>query len=123
MAAITERKKMALAELWRRYRVERLYVFRPAVLGQSDAQCSDPDFLVRFADRALTRKCADRFLQFAEALERLFDRPIHLLTEESIGNCRFRREMGPTQQLAFALSHESGPNRDCGLADGLDLDT
>jgi predicted nucleotidyltransferase len=105
MMAITEQQKMAVAELCSRYEVERLYVFGSAVLGHFDAGHSDLDFLVRFADREPTGKYADRYLGFAEALEQLFGRPIDLVTEESIRNPFFRREVESTRHLVYGRSN------------------
>lgn len=109
MVAIIEQRKTALAELCRRYRVSRLYVFGSAVLGRFDAARSDLDFLVRFSNREPTGEYADRYLGFAEALERLFDRPIDLVTEESIRNPYFRREVESTRQLLYEESSEETP--------------
>ncbi len=101
MVAIIEQRKTALAELCRRYGVERLFVFGSAVLGRFDPQHSDLDFLVRFSDRAPTGEYADRYLGFADALEDLFGRPVDLVTEESIRNPFFRREVEATRQLLY----------------------
>lgn len=106
MVAIIEHKRTVLVELCSRYRVDRLYVFGSAVLGHFDAQRSDLDFLVSFADREPTAEYADRYLDFADDLERLFDRPIDLVTEQSIRNPYFRREVESTRQLIYERPHE-----------------
>ena len=54
-----------------------------------------------FADRQPTGDYADRFLDFAEGLERLFGRPVDLGTEQSIRNPYFRREVEATRQLLY----------------------
>ncbi len=109
MVAIVEQRKTALVELCRRYRVERLYLFGSAVLGHFDVRRSDLDFLVRFSDREPTGEYADRYLGFAEALERLFDRPVDVITEESIHNPYFRSEVESTRQLLYEQSSEETP--------------
>ena len=109
MVALVEQKKTALAELCRQYRVERLYVFGSAVMDRFDVQHSDIDFLVRFSDRQPTGEYADRYLGFAEALERLFDRPVDLVTEESTHNPFFRREVESTRQLLYEQPSEETP--------------
>lgn len=101
MVAIIEQRKTALAELCRRYGVERLCAFGSAILGHFDPRRSDLDFLVRFSDREPTGEYADRYLEFADALEQLFDRPVDLVTEESIRNPFFRREVEATRQLLY----------------------
>jgi predicted nucleotidyltransferase len=109
MVAIGEQKKTALAELCRQYRVERLYVFGSAVVGRFDVRRSDIDFLVRFSDREPTGEYADRYLGFAEALERLFDRAVDLVTDQSIRNPYFRREVESTRQLLYDQSDKETP--------------
>lgn len=101
MVAIIEHKQTALIELCNRYRVERLYLFGSAATGRFDAHRSDLDFLVSFADREPTGEYADRYLGFAADLERLFCRPVDLVTEQSIRNPYFRHEVESTRQLVY----------------------
>jgi predicted nucleotidyltransferase len=101
MVAIIEDKRTALVELCSRYRVDRLYLFGSAVSGRFDTQRSDLDFLVSFVNREPTGEYADRYLGLAEDLERLFGCPIDLVTEQSIRNPYFRREVESTRQLVF----------------------
>ena len=109
MVAIVEQKKTALAELCRRYRVERLYLFGSAASGHFDSHRSDLDFLVSFSDREPTAEYADRYLGLAEDLEQLFGRPVDLVTEQSIRNPYFRREVESTRQLLYGQSHQETP--------------
>lgn len=94
-------KQPQLAELCRRFGVERLYVFGSAVSGGFDSRKSDLDFLVRMAGRQPTGSYADRYLSLAEALELLFGRRVDLVTEESIRNPYFRVEVEATRQLVY----------------------
>jgi predicted nucleotidyltransferase len=105
MMAITEQERTALVGLCGRYRGERLYIFGSAMLSHFDPRHRDRDFPVRFADREPTGEYADRYLGFAEALEQLFGRPVDLVTEESIRNPFFRREVESTRQLMFEQSY------------------
>lgn len=109
MVALVEQKRTALAELCRKYRVETLYIFGSAAKGRFDVRRSDINFLVRFSDRQPTGEYADRYLGFAEALEQLFDRPVDVVTEESIRNPYFRREVESTRQLLYEQSSEETP--------------
>ena len=101
MVAIIEHERTALVALCDRYRVERLYLFGSAASGRFDAQSSDLDFLVSFVDREPTGEYADRYLDFADGLERLFGRRVDLVTEQSIRNPYFRRELEATRQLIY----------------------
>lgn len=104
MVAIIEHKRTALAELCRRYEVERLYLFGSAAQGHFDAHRSDLDFLVSFVNREPTGEYADRYLGFADDLERLFGRPVDLVTEQSIRNPYLRNEVESTRQLVYEQS-------------------
>lgn len=68
--------------------------------GRFDPATSDLDFIVDFAG-AGERGYALRYLQFTEALEALFQRPVDLLTERMIGTTRFRAALERTHQLVY----------------------
>jgi len=98
---LIETKRGELAELCRRYGVERLYLFGSAATGRFVPASSDLDFVVEMADRQPTGSYADRYFGFADELERLFGRPVDLITEQSIRNPYFRREVEATRQLVY----------------------
>jgi len=77
-----------IAALCRRFGVVRLEVFGSATTGKFDPSRSDIDLIAAFS---ATREpgYADRYLDFADALERLFGRRVDLLTRGSIRNPRF----------------------------------
>jgi predicted nucleotidyltransferase len=76
-------KRDALAELCRRYGVERLEVFGSAARGAGfDRNRSDADFLVTFKPAARNDLAA--FADLKEALERLLGRPVDLVEREAV---------------------------------------
>lgn len=78
--------RVEIAELCRQYRVRRLDVFGSAARARDfDAQRSDVDFLVDFHPEPV-RGYARNYFEFQEALERLLDRPVELVTAGSIQN-------------------------------------
>ena len=80
-------KREALAELCRRYGVERLEVFGSAARGTDfDRDRSDADFLVTFTPSARNDLAA--FADLKEALERLLRRPVDLVEREAIETSR-----------------------------------
>ena len=103
---LIEKKRDELAELCRRSGVERLYLFGSAATGRFRSPSSDLDFIVEMADRRPNAAYADRYLVFAEELERLFGRPVDLITEQSIRNPYFRREIEATRQLVYGQPRE-----------------
>mgnify|MGYP001298656483 CR=1 FL=1 len=95
-----EQQRLALSELCRRYRVRQLRLFGSAATGTFVPATSDLDFIADFAD---TRAAdyADRYLDFAEALERLFNRSVDVLTQRAIRNPYFRAEVERTAQVIY----------------------
>ena len=105
MTELIEIHSAELSDLCKRYGVERLYLFGSAASGQL-RDSSDLDFVVEMADREPNPEYADRYLGFAEALELLFGRRVDLVTEQSIHNPYFRREIEETRQLVYAQRPE-----------------
>jgi len=85
MNSMIQMRQPAVADLCRKLGVERLEVFGSAARNDFDSARSDLDFIVRFVPPHETGY-ADRYLALAEVLERLFDRPVDLLTERSLRN-------------------------------------
>ncbi len=106
MIALVEQKKQELADICRRYRVERIDLFGSAATGRFNPQSSDLDFVVCFADRQPTGDYADRYLGLADSLERLFQCRVDLVTEQSIHNPYLRREIEATRQLIYEQQRE-----------------
>ncbi len=101
MIPLVTQKQRELASLCQRFKVERLDLFGSATGGSFRPEASDLDFLVRFANPEPTGDYADRYLDLAEALERLFQRPVDLVTEQSVRNPYFRRVMESSRQLVY----------------------
>lgn len=99
--AITREHKKGLADECQRFGVERLELFGSAVRDDFDPLTSDYDFIVRFSDKT-PGTYADRYFDFASAVEQLLGRSIDLLTERSISNPHFRRQVDATRQLIYA---------------------
>jgi uncharacterized protein len=100
MLAFLEQQRDKLTLLCQSYGVRHLDVFGSAVTGDFDDLSSDLDFIVSFADRS-PGTYADKFLNMAEALERLFGRKVDLVTEESIRNPYFRETIEQTRQRLY----------------------
>ena len=92
MIALIEQKKTSIAEACRQFGVGRLEVFGSAARGDFDTQKSDLDFIANFLP-PLHPGVAGRFLGLAEALEKIFARPVDLLTERMIRNPILREEV------------------------------
>ena len=99
---ITEinQKQASLSKLCSHYRVRQLQLFGSAATGAFVPATSDLDFIPEFADTQAA-DYADRYLDFAEALEKLFNRPVDLLTQRAIRNKYFRAEVERTAQVIY----------------------
>ncbi len=100
MIEAIETSRDTLAELCRRFHVERLDVFGSAATGELD-ESSDLDFLVAF-DRIDSMRLADQYFGLLEALEDLFGRDVDLLTERSLRNPYFVASVQKTRQQLYA---------------------
>lgn len=89
---VVARHRDAIRALCQKYGVKRLDLFGSAATGDFDPATSDLDFVAAFAD---TRSpgYADRYLDFAEALEAVFERSVDVLTENMIGSPYFRQSV------------------------------
>ena len=95
-----EQQRLALIELCQRYRVLELQLFGSAAAGAFVPATSDLDFVAEFADTQNT-DYADRYYDFAESLERLFNRPVDIVTKRAIRNPYFRAEVERTAQVLY----------------------
>ena len=100
MIVLIEQNKPALAELCQWHGVRRLDLFGSAAQGRFNPERSDLDFVVQFS-RTGYAGYADAFLDFAEALERLFGRKVDLLTERMIRNPYFRAVVEASRQVVY----------------------
>jgi predicted nucleotidyltransferase len=106
MIDLVEEHRTEIAALCRQYGVLRLDLFGSAATGAFNEATSDLDFIATFAD---TRKpgYADRFLDFADALEALFGRHVDLITDRSISNPFFREEVDATRRPVYRAHGET----------------
>jgi predicted nucleotidyltransferase len=105
MNTVIKEYRPKLIELCRLYKVDRLDLFGSAVKGGFNTETSDLDFIVSFSDRT-PGTYLKRYLDFAAALEKLFNRPVDLLTEKSIRNPIFKSELEKTRQTIYEQRHE-----------------
>lgn len=81
--------------------VKHLYVFG-SVLTPRFSSSSDVDFIVEFAPMQ-PEDYADRYFELCDALEKVLNRKVDLLTEASIRNPFFRKEVEATRQIIYPL--------------------
>jgi uncharacterized protein len=101
MDAIVAKRRSEIADLCRRFRVERLELFGSAAGEQFDPKRSDLDFLVEFQPLA-DGEHADAYFGLRESLEAVFGRPIDLVMTGAIRNRYFLEAIEPTRTLMYA---------------------
>jgi predicted nucleotidyltransferase len=80
--------------------VRRLDLFGSAVTGRFDPAHSDLDFLVTF-EPLPHREYANAYFTLQEQLEKLFGRKVDLITEASLENPYFRRQVEAERTVLF----------------------
>jgi predicted nucleotidyltransferase len=100
MIPLIEQHRTELNRLCREFNVRRLDLFGSAVNGRFEDSSSDLDFIVSFGDTT-TSGYADRYLNFAQALEQMFRRKVDLVTERSIRNPFFRHALESAREPVY----------------------
>jgi predicted nucleotidyltransferase len=100
MISQLSQRKPEVARLCEEHGVRRLTAFGSAVTGAFSPESSDFDFVVAFRD---TRSAdyANRYYDFAEALERLLGRKVDLVTDRSIRRPSFRRAIESANEVIY----------------------
>ena len=90
-----------IEQLCRRFGVRRLELFGSGATSAFDPGKSDLDFLVDLGD-AQPVVYADAFFGLRESLEKLFGRPVDLVTERSVVNPYLRQGIDRGRRLLYA---------------------
>lgn len=100
MLLLIENNKLALQRLCEKYDVKSMYLFGSATNDEFN-NSSDIDILISFKEISF-EKYTDNYFELHEALEKLFDRKVDLLTERSLSNPYFIESIEQTKQLLYA---------------------
>lgn len=95
------RNQEELAKLCNGVAVKELRLFGSATTDQFNAATSDLDFIAEF-HHPDEQGIADRYMQLAEGLQSLFDRPVDLITRQSLRNPIFQRIVDETSVPVYA---------------------
>lgn len=101
MTSVVEQHREEVAALCRRTGARRLDIFGSFVRDDFDPATSDLDFLVEFDDLP-PKAYADAYFTLKESLERLFGRPVDLVTAPSVANPYFRQRIDAERQSVYA---------------------
>ena len=89
-----------LTQLCQEHEVQSLYLFGSHAVGNAKND-SDIDLLVAFEDIPIDRY-TNHYFELHEKLEKLFGKPIDLLTVNMLGNPYFIESVESTKQLLYA---------------------
>ena len=81
--------------------VRELRIFGSALGAKFNPATSDMDFVVEFFEPE-TPGIADRYMSLALGLERIFQRPVDLVTKQAMKNPIFRETVEKTSQSLYA---------------------
>jgi predicted nucleotidyltransferase len=87
-------------KLLKSHRIERAYIFGSAVQGDFDEQ-SDLDFLVKFEANITPLEKGELWWDLHDTLRNLFKREIDIITESSLKNPYFIKEIDNTKELIY----------------------
>lgn len=96
-----EQRKSEIQAICRRFRVRRLDLFGSAASDDDGPQAHDLDFLVDLGDLP-PKDYAEAYFSLREALERLFSRPVDLVTASSLRNPFFKQRLEQTKSMLYA---------------------
>ena len=94
-----EKHIAAIIALCKQYKVKKLFVFG-SILTNRFNEKSDIDFLVDFNKQEI-EDYFDNFFDFKYALEKLLDRDIDLVEEQTIRNPYLRKNIDNTKALIY----------------------
>ncbi|CAN1507909.1 COG1669 Predicted nucleotidyltransferases [Flavobacteriaceae bacterium] len=100
MNSIIENNKSSIAKLCKENKVDKLYAFG-SVLTDNFNENSDIDFVVSFNNQIKLLDYADNYFNLLFSFEDLFNKKIDLITEKSLKNPYFIKEVNETKQLIY----------------------
>lgn len=89
-----------IADLCRRYSVERLFAFGSVLTDRFNDE-SDVDLIVDIADES-PLEYADNYFNLKFGLSDLFGRPVDLLENKALHNAQMRKHIDESKQLIYA---------------------
>ena len=99
---VLEPHLQTIARLCQLHKVDRLFVFGSVLSDNFHAE-SDIDFLVKFGEVDLFHYF-DNFMDFKEALEKLLQRRVDLVEEQTLKNPVLRTSIDKTKKLIYGPS-------------------
>jgi len=99
MSDIIDRNIDKIVDICRQHNILTLFVFG-SVITEKFNDKSDIDLLVSFKPMELG-EYADNYFQTAESFEKIFNRPVDLVTDKSLSNPYFINSVDATKKLIY----------------------
>jgi predicted nucleotidyltransferase len=99
MSDIIERNIDKIMDVCKQHHILTLFAFG-SVLTENFNEKSDVDLLVSFKPLELG-EYADNYFQTAESFEKIFNRPVDLVTDQSLSNPYFISSVNATKKLIY----------------------
>ena len=92
--------KEDLISVFKRHKIDKAYIFGSALTSEFDED-SDVDFLVRFKDGLDPLEKGELWWELHDTLRDLLKREIDIVTENSLKNPFFIKELNETKRLIY----------------------
>lgn len=100
MNELIQNSREQLAELCKSHKIKRIYAFG-SVLTSRFNDDSDIDFLVSFSDDLSVLEYAENYFSLLEKLNKLFNRRVDLITENSLSNPFFIESIDQSKEIVY----------------------
>lgn len=100
MNSIISSNIIEIRQLFETHRIEKAYIFGSATKGNFNEK-SDLDFLVKFQDNLPPLEKGELWWDLHDTLRNLFNREIDIVTESSLKNPYFIKEINETKELIY----------------------
>jgi predicted nucleotidyltransferase len=87
--------------LCKKYHIKRVYAFGSVTQPERFSENSDLDFMIAMEDNLDVKVYGDSYLNFWDALEKLFKRKVDLVTEGNLRNRFFINELERTKKIVY----------------------
>jgi len=97
--SIVEKNIDQISKLFKQYKVNTMYLFG-SVLTNNFSSASDIDFLVKFG-KVKPENYFDNYIDLKQNLEKIFNRSVDLVEEQTVKNPVLRRSIDRNKKLIY----------------------
>jgi len=101
--SIVEQNIDQISKLFKKYNVNTMYLFGSALTGNF-SPASDVDFLVKFG-KVKPENYFDNYIDLKQDLEKVFNRSVDLVEEQTIKNPVLRRSIDRNKKLIYGRAN------------------